>query len=163
ECHDRLLEHKQAVFDHLVARWRNLFNVTFDVMLYDLTSTYFESDLPFAEDDKRRFGHSRDRRSDCVQVVIALVVTPEGLPLAYEVLAGNTQDKATLRDFLARIERQQMIDVHIPTTDGRELVLERYTEPERDLKLLLGELKLVLPEQPPPKITASALVPGPAL
>jgi hypothetical protein len=47
----------------------------------------------------------------------------------------------------------QMIDVHIPTTDGRELILERYTEPERDLKLLLGELKLVLPEQPPPKIT----------
>jgi hypothetical protein len=57
----------------------------------------------------------------------------------------------------------QMIDVHIPTTDGRELVLKRYTELERDLKLLLGELKLVLPEQPPPKITASALVPEPAL
>ena len=52
----------------------------------------------------------------------------------------------------------QMIDVHIPTTDGRELVLERHTEPERDLKLLLAELKLVLPEQPPPKITASAPV-----
>jgi hypothetical protein len=71
ECHDRLLEHKQAVFDHLVARWRNLFNVTFDVLLYDLTSTYFESDPPFGEEDKRRFGYSRDRRSDCVQVVIA--------------------------------------------------------------------------------------------
>ena len=409
ECHDRLLEHKQAVFDHLVARWRNLFNVTFDVLLYDLTSTYFESDPPFGEDSKRRFGYSRDRRPDCVQVVIALVVTPEGLPLAYEVMAGNTQDKATLRDFLTRIEQQygkarriwvmdrgipteevleemrasdvqylvgtpkgrltryekellgktwhearpgvhvkllpkdgelyvlaesadrvskerairrrklkwlwarlkeisrmqltreellmklgaarsqahaawrlvvvevaeseasftyklhrdklrkarrregryllrtnlseqdpaklwsyylqlvaveeafknlkgdlalrpihhqreerieahifiaflayclhatlrcrlhglapgltprsvldkfagvQMIDVHIPTTDGRELVLERYTEPERDLKLLLGKLKLVLPEQPPPKITASAPLPEPAL
>jgi transposase len=409
ECHDRLLEHKQAVFDHLVARWRNLFNVTFDVLLYDLTSTYFESDPPFGEDAKRRFGYSRDRRPDCVQVIIALVVTPEGLPLAYEVMAGNTQDKATLRDFLTRIEKQygkarriwvmdrgipteevleemrasdvqylvgtpkgrltryekelvgkpwhearpgvqvqllakdgelyvlaesadrvskerairrrklkwlwarlkeisrmqltreellmklgaarsqanvawrlvvvevaeseasfsyklnrdklrkarrregryllrtnlseqdpaklwsyylqlvaveeafknlkgdlalrpihhqleerieahifiaflayclhatlrcrlsalapgltprsvldkfagvQMIDVHIPTTDGRELVLERYTEPERDLKLLLGKLKLVLPEQPPPKITASAPLPEPAL
>lgn len=410
ECHDQLLEHKQAVFDHLVARWRNLFNVTFDVLLYDLTSTYFESDPPFGVDAKRRFGYSRDRRSDCVQVIIALVVTPEGLPLAYEVMAGNTQDRATLRGFLAGIEQQygkarriwvmdrgipteevlqemrasnppvqylvgtpkgrlnkfekqllekpwhearpgvqvkllpqdgdlyvlaesadrvskerairrrklkwlwarlkevkgmqlsreellmklgaarsqasaawrlvvvdvaekeasftyklnrdklrkvrrregqyllrtnlteqdpaklwsyylqlvaveeafknlksdlalrpihhqkegrieahifiaflayclhatlrcrlqarapgltprsvfdkfaglQMIDVHIPTTDGRELVLERYTEPERDLKLLLGELKLVLPEQPPPKITASAPVPEPA-
>jgi len=101
-----LLEHKQAVFEHLVARWRTLFNVNFDVLLYDLTSTYFESDPPFGEDDKRRFGYSRDRRSDCVQVVIALVVTPEGLPLAYEVMAGNTQDKTTLRDFLARIEQQ---------------------------------------------------------
>jgi transposase len=76
------------------------------VLLYDLTSTYFEADPPFPEGDKRRFGYARDRRPDCVQVVIALVVTPEGLPLAYEVLAGNTQDKATLRDFLALIERQ---------------------------------------------------------
>src|ERR1700680_2603715 len=410
-CHDRLLEHKQALFDHLVGRWRDLFNVSFDVLLYDLTSTYFESDPPFPDGDKRRHGYSRDHRGDCVQVIIALVVTPEGLPLAYEVLPGNTADNTTLKDFLARIVAQygkarriwlmdrgvpteavlaemraadppvqylvgtpkgrltrvekglvdkpwhdarpgvqvkllpqdgelyvfaqstdrvakereirqrklkwlwkrlkelsamqltreellmklgaarsqanaawrlvvvevaendasfsysldraklrkvrrregryllrtnlteqdpaklwsyylqlvaveeafknlkgdlalrpthhqreerieahifiaflayclhatlrcrlqalapgltprsvlekfaavQMIDVHIPTTDGRELVLERYTEPERDLKLLLGELKLVLPEQPPPKITASAPLPEPAL
>ena len=105
-CHDRLLEHKQAVFDYLVGRWRDLFNVNFDVLLYDLTSTYFESDPPLDEEDKRRFGYSRDHRPDCVQVVIALVVTPEGLPLAYEVLAGNTADSTTLKDFLARIERQ---------------------------------------------------------
>ena len=105
-CHDRLLEHKQAVFDHLVGRWRDLFNASFDVLLYDLTSTYFESDPPADEEDKRRFGYSRDHRPDCVQVVIALVVTPEGLPLAYEVLAGNTADSTTLKDFLARIERQ---------------------------------------------------------
>src|SRR4249919_915255 len=105
-CHDRLLVHKQAVFDHLVGRWRDLFNASFDVLLYDLTSTYFEADPPFPEGDKRRFGYSRDHRGDCVQVVIALVVTPEGLPLAYEVLPGNTADKTTLRDFLARIERQ---------------------------------------------------------
>ena len=77
-CHDRLLEHKRAVFDHLTDRWRDLFNVSFDVLLYDLTSTYFECDPPQADDAKRRFGHSRDKRSDCVQVVIALVVTPEG-------------------------------------------------------------------------------------
>jgi hypothetical protein len=105
-CHDRLLAHKQAVFDHLVGRWRDLFNASFDVLLYDLTSTYFESDPPADEDDKRRHGYSRDHRPDCVQVVIALVVTPEGLPLAYEVLPGNTADSTTLKDFLARIERQ---------------------------------------------------------
>ncbi|MFQ5343917.1 MAG: IS1634 family transposase [Anaerolineae bacterium] len=105
-CHDRLLAHKQALFDHLVGRWRDLFNASFDVLLYDLTSTYFEADPPFAEADKRRYGYSRDHRPDCVQVIIALVVTPEGLPLAYEVLPGNTRDCTTLRDFLAGIERQ---------------------------------------------------------
>jgi len=105
-CHDRLLEHKEALFDHLVGRWRDLFNVSFDVLLYDLTSTYFESDRPADDEDKRRYGYSRDHRPDCVQVVIALVVSPEGFPLAYEVLAGNTRDCTTLKDFLARIERQ---------------------------------------------------------
>jgi hypothetical protein len=105
-CHDRLLVHKEALFDHLVNRWRDLFNARFDVLLYDLTSTYFESDPPDDEEDKRRHGYSRDHRPDCVQVVIALVVTPAGLPLAYEVLAGNTRDCTTLKDFLARIERQ---------------------------------------------------------
>ena len=104
--HDRLLVHKQAVFDHLMGRWRDLFNISYDVLLYDLTSTYFEADPPFPEGDKRRFGYSRDHRPDCVQIVIALVVTPEGLPLAYEVRPGNTADKTTLRGFLERIERQ---------------------------------------------------------
>src|SRR5438105_12496216 len=103
---DRLLVHKQAVFDHLTRRWRDLFNISYDVLLYDLTSTYFEADPPFPEGDKRRYGYSRDHRPDCVQIVIALVVTPEGLPLAYEVLPGNTADKTTLRGFLERIERQ---------------------------------------------------------
>src|SRR5712692_7711236 len=320
-CHDRLLEHKQALFDHLVGRWRDLFNISFDVLLYDLTSTYFEADPPFAESDKRRHGYSRDHRPDCVQVVIALVVTPEGLPLAYEVLPGNTADNTTLRDFLARIERQygkarriwlmdrgiptevvlaemrgadppvqylvgtpkgrltrlekdllakpwqqarpgvrvkllprdgelyvfadsanrvakeramrrrqlkwlwarlkqlsmmalairpifhqdharieahifiaflayclhatlarrlhalapgltprsviakfaamQMIDVHVPTTDGRELRLTRYTEPDAELRLLLDKLKLALPAQSPPKITTAQIAPPP--
>jgi len=71
-----------------------------------LTSTYFESDPPFPEDDKRKYGYSRDKRFDCVQVVIALIVTPEGFPLAYEVMAGNTKDNATLQGFLKRIEEQ---------------------------------------------------------
>ena len=123
-CHDRLLAHKQAVFDHLVERWRDLFNASFDVLLYDLTSTYFEADPPFAHGDKRRHGYSRDHRPDCVQVVIALVVTPDGLPLAYEVLPGNTADNATLRGFLDRIERQYgkarriwLMDRGVPTEE----------------------------------------------
>jgi len=123
-CHDRLLEHKQALFDHLTERWRDLFNVQFDVLLYDLTSTYFEADPPFPEGDKRRHGYSRDRRSDCVQVMIALIITPEGLPLAYEVLPGNTKDDTTLRGFLDGIERQYgkarriwLMDRGIPTED----------------------------------------------
>jgi hypothetical protein len=74
ECHDLLLEHKQALFDHLTGRWRDLFNLSYEVLLYDLTSTYFESDPPHDDHDKRCFGYSRDKRSDCVQVVIALVV-----------------------------------------------------------------------------------------
>ncbi len=106
-CHDLLLAHKQALFTHLTERWRDLFNASFDVLLYDLTSTYFEvnaSDLP--EDGKRRHGYSRDKRPDCPQLVIALVVTPDGLPLGYEVLPGNTADCKTLRDFRAKIEEQ---------------------------------------------------------
>ncbi len=128
DCHDLLLEHKAALFDHLVSRWRDLFNISFDVRLYDLTSTYFEIDPPLSDSDKRQFGYSRDKRSDCVQVVIALIVTPQGFPLAYEVLPGNTADKTTLKDFLARIERQYgkarrvwVMDRGIPT----EAVLEQ--------------------------------------
>ena len=106
ECHDLLLEHKRALFDHLTERWRSLFDAKYEVLLYDLTSTYFESDPPEDASGLRRFGYSRDKRSDCVQVVIALIVTPEGFPLAYEVLPGNTADKTTLKDFLAKIEEQ---------------------------------------------------------
>ncbi|HSC77007.1 MAG TPA: IS1634 family transposase [Candidatus Acidoferrales bacterium] len=143
-CHDRLLEHKAGVFAHLVNRWRDLFNASFDVLLYDLTSTYFESDPPSDEEDKRRYGHSRDRRPDCVQVVIALVVTTEGLPLAYEVLAGNTADKTTLRAFLADIERQYgkarriwIMDRGIPT----EAVLEEMRHSDPPVLYLVGTPK----------------------
>jgi transposase len=143
-CHDRILEHKTAVFDHLVGRWKDLFNVEFDVLLYDLTSTYFEANPPFAETDKRRFGHSRDRRSDCVQVVIALVVTPQGLPLAYEVLPGNTADNTTLRDFLSRIEEQYgkarrvwVMDRGIPT----EAVLSEMRNSDPPVYYLVGTPK----------------------
>ena len=124
ECHDFILEHKAALFDHLTQRWKDLFNASFEVLLYDLTSTYFESNPPFPEGDKRKFGYSRDKRPDCVQVVIALMVTPEGFPLAYEVMRGNTSDKTTLKGFLAKIEKQYgkaqriwVMDRGIPTEE----------------------------------------------
>ena len=101
-----------------------MFNAKFDVLLYDLTSTYFESNPPFPEGDKRRYGYSRDKRFDCVQVVIALIVTPEGFPLAYEVMAGNTADNTTLTGFLRKIEEQYgkaeriwVMDRGIPTEE----------------------------------------------
>jgi Transposase DDE domain len=144
DCHDLLLEHKTALFDHLVDCWRDLFNISFDVLLYDLTSTYFEIDPPLSDEDKRQFGYSRDHRSDCVQVVIALIITPEGFPLAYEVLAGNTADNTTLRDFLARIERQYgkarriwLCDRGIPT----EEVLQHMRTSDPPVQYLVGTPK----------------------
>jgi transposase len=121
-CLDKLAEHKAELFSFLQRRWKMLFHAEFDVLLYDLTSTYFESDPP--DCGKRRFGYSRDKRPDCVQVVIALVITPDGFPLAYEVMPGNTSDKTTLRGFLQRIEAQYgktgriwVMDRGIPTED----------------------------------------------
>jgi transposase len=138
---DRLLEHKPALFSHLQERWRDLFGTRFDVLLYDLTSTYFESVPPEDEKDKRRFGYSRDKRPDCVQVVIALIVTPEGFPLAYEVMPGNTADKTTLQDFLHKIESQYgkaqriwVMDRGIPT----EAVLAQMRQSDPPVFYLVG-------------------------
>jgi len=123
-CLDKLLAHKAALFDHLHQRWQDLFGASLEVLLYDLTSTYFESAPPEDEDDKRRYGYSRDKRRDCVQVVIALIVTPEGFPIAYEVLPGNTADCKTLRNMLRKIEAQYgkaqriwVMDRGIPTEE----------------------------------------------
>jgi hypothetical protein len=144
QCLDRLMVHKGALFDHLTQRWKDLFNTKFDVLLYDLTSTYFESDPPFPEGDKRKHGYSRDKRFDCVQVVIALIVTPEGFPLAYEVLAGNTADNTTLSGFLKRIEAQYgkaeriwVMDRGIPT----EAVLQQMRESDPPIFYLVGTPK----------------------
>jgi len=141
---DRLVEHKRALFSHLQERWRDLFGAKFDVLLYDLTSTYFESVPPEDEKDKRRFGYSRDKRPDCVQVVIALIVTPEGFPLAYEVMPGNTADKTTLKDFLEKIENQYgkaqriwVMDRGIPT----EEVLAQMRQSDPPLFYLVGTPK----------------------
>jgi len=124
-CLDRLVEHKDELFKFLLRRWGELFGAKFDVLLYDLTSTYFETDAERGPDDVRQFGYSRDKRGDCRQVVIALIVTPEGFPLSYEVLAGNTADSTTLSDFLERIEQHYgradriwVMDRGIPTEDS---------------------------------------------
>jgi transposase len=124
-CLDRLVEHKDDLFKFLKRRWGELFGAKFDVLLYDLTSTYFESDVERGPDDLRQFGYSRDKRGDCRQVVIALIVTPEGFPLSYEVMSGNTADSTTLSDFLDRIERRYgranriwVMDRGIPTEDS---------------------------------------------
>jgi transposase len=134
-CLDKLVEHKCALFQFLKARWQDLFGLTYDVLLYDLTSTCFESDPPFPETDPRQFGYSRDKRSDCVQVVIALVVTPEGFPLAYEVLPGNTSDKTTLPTFLQKIQSQYgkarriwVMDRGIPTEEDLQ-AMRQQTDP----------------------------------
>ena len=121
-CLDKLLPHKADLFTFLTRRWQDLFGATYDLLRYDLTSTYFESDPPDDETDPRRYGYSRDHRPDCVQLVLALVITPEGFPLAYEVLPGNTADSTTLPAFLAQIEarygvarRIWLMDRGIPT------------------------------------------------
>jgi transposase len=121
-CLDQVLAHKEPLFAHLRERWSDLFGVRYEVLLYDLTSTYFECDVPDSPEDPRRFGYSRDRRSDCVQVVIALIVTPEGLPLAYEMMPGNTADKTTLPAMLELVQQRHgqaqrvwVMDRGIPT------------------------------------------------
>jgi hypothetical protein len=143
-CLDKLLEHKPALFSHLRQRWQDLFGAQFEVLLYDLTSTYFEAAPPHDEADKRRYGYSRDKRGDCVQVVIALVVTPDGFPLAYEVMAGNTADNTTLRAFLTGIEAQYgkaqriwVMDRGIPT----EAVLAEMRAADPPVHYLVGTPK----------------------
>ncbi|MCG2711844.1 MAG: IS1634 family transposase [Candidatus Omnitrophica bacterium] len=122
-CLDLLVAHKKELFKFLKNRWQILFNASYDVLLYDLTSTYFEA-APKENDRLKQFGHSRDKRKDCVQVVIALIVTPEGFPVAYEVMPGNTSDKTTLPNFLKEIKNQYgkynrlwIMDRGIPTEE----------------------------------------------
>lgn len=157
-CHDRLLKHKEALFAHLRERWADLFAARYDILLYDLTSTYFECDLPEADNDPRQFGYSRDRRSDCVQVVIAMVVTPEGLPLAYEMMPGNTADKTTLPAMIALVKKRHgkigriwVMDRGIPTEEA--LAQMRACDPPMHYlvgtpKARLHRLETVLAERP---------------
>jgi transposase len=141
-CLDRLLEHKRELFVWLRQKWADLFQADFDVLLYDLTSTYFEGEME--QNPKALRGYSRDGRPDCLQLVIGLVVTPDGFPLAYEVLNGNTADCTTLRGFLERIEqtygkarRVWVMDRGIPT----EEILSELRAPERQTSYLVGTPK----------------------
>jgi hypothetical protein len=138
-CLDRVLAHKQELFVHLKQRWQDLFDEEFDLLLYDLTSTYVEGEAE--QIPKAKHGYSRDGRFDCKQVVIALVVTPRGFPLAYEVMEGNTSDRTTLRGFLEKVEktygkarRVWMMDRGIP----KEEVLAEMRAPERETFYLVG-------------------------
>jgi len=141
-CLDRVLAHKSELFVFLKQKWADLFSADFEVLLYDLTSTYFEGEME--QNEKAKRGYSRDGRPDCLQLVIALVVTPDGFPLAYEVLNGNTSDRATLRDFLKKIEqtygkarRVWVMDRGIPS----EAILKEMREPERQTFYLVGTPK----------------------
>ena len=141
-CLDRVLKHKQDLFIWLKQKWADLFHADFEVLLYDLTSTYFEGEME--QNPKAKRGYSRDKRPDCLQLVIALVVTPDGFPLAYEVMNGNTSDRTTLRGFLKKIEetygkarRVWVMDRGIPS----EAMLKEMREPERQTFYLVGTPK----------------------
>jgi transposase len=141
-CLDRVLEHKQELFLWLRQKWADLFQADFEVLLYDLTSTYFEGAME--ENPKAKYGHSRDKRTDCLQLVIALVITTDGFPLAYEVMDGNTSDRTTLRGFLDKIEktygkakRMWVMDRGIPT----EEILQEMRDPAREIFYLVGTPK----------------------
>ena len=157
-CLDKLVAHKRAFFSFLRARWTTLFDARFDVLLYDLTSTYFESDPPF--DGKRRFGYSRDKRSDCVQVVIALIVTPDGFPAGLRGDAGQHDgsdhagrlsgtDRTAIRAALSGV---WIMDRGIPT----EATLAAMRAGDAPVRYLVGH-----PQGPPD--AAGAGVPGAAL
>jgi transposase len=141
-CLDRVLEHKQELFLHLRRRWQDLFDAEFDLLLYDLTSTYVEGEAE--QNPKARYGYSRDGKPNCKQVVIALVMTPTGLPIAYEVMDGNTSDKTTLRGFLDKVEgmygkarRVWLMDRGIPT----EALLKEMRESRQETFYLVGTSK----------------------
>ena len=133
---DHLLPHKAALEAHLKSRIGTLFEEPFDILLYDLTSTYFEG-LAEGNPQARR-GYSRDHRPDCVQVVIGLVVTKSGLPLGYEVFAGNRAEPTTLEEMMAKMEA-------LYGKASRIWVFDRGVASERNLEALrrAGGLYLV--------------------
>ncbi len=132
---DRLLPHKDAIEGHLKQEIGTLFSEPFDLLLYDLTSTYFEG-LAAANPDAVR-GYSRDHRGDCCQIVIGLVVTRSGLPLGYEVFPGNRSDSTTLKDIMARMEK-------LYGKASRIWVFDRGVASEKNLAALRAEGGLYL-------------------
>ena len=129
-CLDRIVEHKTELEQHLASKWKDLFGASFDIILYDLTSTYFEGRAEGVAKAKR--GYSRDHRPDCKQLVIALVVTAEGFPLTYEIFDGNKIDSTTLKHIVEAVEgkhgkarRVWVFDRGITTEDNLKWLRER--------------------------------------
>lgn len=124
---DVILARKEAIERHLRERISTLFDTSFDLILYDVTSTYFEGLME--KNPQAQRGHSRDQRSDCKQVCIALVVTREGLPIGYEVFAGNRNDVTTLEEIVEGMERKH-------GKIGRVWVVDRGIASEKNLEFL---------------------------
>jgi transposase len=114
---DKLYPHRATIEAALVQRERSLFNLDTTVYLYDVTSTYFEGQCP--RNDKAKLGHSRDKRPDCKQVVVGLVVNRDGFPITHEVFAGNTRDHTTLATMLDRLAE------HAGLKEGATVVVDR--------------------------------------
>lgn len=141
---DRILDHKGALEKHLKEKLGTLFSLKYDLMLYDVTSTYFEGEVkgnPLAQR-----GHSRDQRPDCKQVCIALVVTRDGMPLGYELFAGNRVDVTTVEEIVEAMEekygkadRVWVMDRGMTSQENLEFLRERQAKylvgtPKSDLK-----------------------------
>ena len=142
---DKALEHKEALETHLGQRWRDLFGAKCDLLLYDLTSTYFEGQA--AEVPKAACGYRRDHRPDCRQLSLALVVTAEGFPLSYEVFEGNRADVSTLEDILNSVERKH-------GSLGRVWAFDRGIVSEENLALLRRRGAFYLVATPKRKLAA---------
>ena len=124
---DSLIPHKAGMEKHLKERLGTLFDLEYDLLLYDVTSTYFEGEC--VSNNLARRGYSRDHRPDCKQVCIALVVSREGMPLGYEVFAGNRADVTTVEDIVEKIEAQY-------GSAGRIWVMDRGMVSEENLEFL---------------------------
>ncbi len=140
---DHLLPHKEAIETHLRNRFGELFQLKCDLLLYDVTSTYFEGDMEGCPIAKR--GYSRDSRGDRPQICIGLVVTEEGFPLGYEVFAGNTHDSKTVRSVVESLERKHgslnriwVMDRGMVSNDNLEFLRERQA------KYIVGTPKAML-------------------
>jgi len=127
---DQVLPHKATLEKYLTNRLGQLFQLEYDLLLYDITSTYFEGQC--AANQQARFGYSRDKRPDCKQVLIALVVSREGMPLGYEQLAGNRADVTTVEEMVEKIEKQY-------GKAGRIWVMDRGMVSEKNLDFLRKE------------------------
>jgi hypothetical protein len=136
---DALLPHKPALEAFLKRRFGELFAIEYDLLLYDVTSTYFEGQANANPLAKR--GYSRDHRPDCKQVCIGLVVTRCGLPLGYEVFAGNRHDSTTLQEIVATMEARY------GTREGPELRTRCITQPSEHQQILLHHLGRTLPSR----------------